>query len=469
MGSGSDFLVLDLSAAPARGRAIWLAEEIAGAVVDGRLSDGDRLPPTRRLAQELGTSRGVVVAAYQRLADQGLVRGMAGGGTVVASPGPAGESTATRPARSGAVRAPTAGPAPLDLSPGVPDLSAFPRTAWLRAEREVLRNATSADLGYGDPQGHLILRSELSRWLARTRGVRVDPAGLVVVSGVAQALTLLARVLTSTGVERVGVEDPGSRGARDHLEYWGMSCVGIAVDDDGLVVDAIPDSLTTVMATPAHQFPTGVVLAPHRRRALLERTIAGGGLIIEDDYDAEHRYDRAPVPALQPAAPDHVAHTGSTSKTLAPGLRTGWLAPPPALLDAVVEARHAVDICGPAIPQLVLARLLASGEYDAHLRRVRARQRRRRDAVVGAVQAHLPEAEVTGVAAGLHVLVLLSRDADDVETAARAGEAGVLVHPLSQHRVHGGPRGRPGLIIGYAAHSPDRLVDAVRRIASVAR
>ncbi|WP_420114118.1 PLP-dependent aminotransferase family protein [Pseudactinotalea sp.] len=462
---GSDFLALDIGAAPARGRAAWLATKIRAAIDDGRLRAGDRLPATRVLAADLGVSRGVVVAAYERLAGQGLVLGRTGGGTAVTTTGAA---LASGRADRVLLRRPAAS-TDLDLSPGVPDLSAFPRSAWLRAEKAVLAQARATDLGYGDVRGHVALRTALSRWLARTRGVRVEPDGVVVVAGVAQALALLWRVLGARGVTEAAVEDPGSRGAREQLESWGIHAVGVPVDADGARIERIPDGVTTVMLTPAHQFPVGVVLAPERRRALLDRLVATGGLLVEDDYDAEHRYDRPPVVALQGAAPDHVAHTGSTSKTLAPGMRLGWLVPPPRLLDELVQARHDADLGSPALPQLVLARLLDSGDYDTHLRRVRRRQRLRRDAVVESVRRHLPRAEVTGVAAGLHVLVLLPHEVDDVTVAQRAASSGVIVHPLSRHRLRHDPQHRPGLVLGYAAHPPDRLDAAIRAIGEAIR
>jgi GntR family transcriptional regulator/MocR family aminotransferase len=329
----------------------------------------------------------------------------------------------------------------------------------------VLATAGAADLGYGDPRGNPRLRAELAGWLGRTRGLRVAPDGVVVVAGVAQALALLAQVLRERGTTAIAVEDPGSRGAREELAYWGLDPVPVGVDELGLDVAGLAATgVGAAMLTPAHQFPTGVVLAPARRRALLAWADAGG-LVIEDDYDAEHRYDRVPVPALQALAPDQVAHTGSTSKTLAPGMRLGWLVPPPRLLADLVVAKHASDLGSPALPQLVLARLLATGEYDRHLRAVRARQRVRRDAVLAAVRTHLPGARVAGVAAGLHLLIgFPGLDLDDTVLAGQARRAGVLVHPLSRHRVRPGP---PGLVLGYAAHPPDRLRDAVRRIAAV--
>ncbi|MCZ2822790.1 MULTISPECIES: MocR-like pyridoxine biosynthesis transcription factor PdxR [unclassified Modestobacter] len=464
---GADFLQLDPAAAPARGLTDWLTAAVRAAVLDGRLAAGDRLPATRTLAGDLGIARGVVVEVYQRLVDEGLVAARTGSGTVVlprsvASPRRPAVATPAGPVR---LPLPTNRPAAegeIDLSPGVPDLAAFPRAAWLRAERAVLREASAADLGYGDPRGSARLRSELAGWLGRTRGLRVAPEQLLVVSGVAQALALLAQTLRSRGADTIGVEDPGSRGAREEFAHWGLRPVGVPVDADGLVLAGMPD-VPAVMVTPAHQFPTGVVLSPARRRELLGWARDGGGLVIEDDYDAEHRYDRAPVPALQPSAPEHVAHTGSTSKTLAPGMRLGWLVAPSSLDADLVAAKHASDLGSPALPQLVLAELLRSGQHDRHLRLVRGRQRARRDALVTALAQHLPGAVVSGVAAGLHVLITLpGSDADDVELAASARDAGVVVHPLSWHRM---TPGDPGLVLGYAANAPDRLRTAIERLA----
>jgi GntR family transcriptional regulator/MocR family aminotransferase len=357
----------------------------------------------------------------------------------------------------------------IDLSPGVPDLSTFPRAAWLRAERVVLAGLSGRALGYGDPQGDPGLRAELAPWLARTRGVRAAPEDLVVVNGVAQALALIARVLLRRGDESIAVEDPGSRGARDQLAYWGLAPVPVPVDRDGLRADELARTdARSVVLTPAHQFPTGVVLAPERRRSLLDWA-AGGRLLVEDDYDAEYRYDRAPVGALQASAPHLVAYAGSTSKTLAPALRLGWLAAPPSLRAALVAAKHASDLGSPALPQRVLAHLISTGEYDRHVRRVRTRHRARRDALRAALAALLPGAQVHGVAAGLHLLVTLPTSlrgqvVDDRRLAEELLEVGVVAHPLSWHRVAGGA---PGLVLGYAATSPDRLQEAVARISKL--
>jgi GntR family transcriptional regulator/MocR family aminotransferase len=469
--AGTDFLQLSVGSAPARGMTAWLVSAIRAAIMDGRLQTGTALPATRVLAGDLGVSRGVIVEAYQRLADEGLVSGRPGAGTLVSGGPP---RAVPRPAS-----APSASVLPqrwrtsaeLDLSPGVPDLSGFPRATWLRAERWVLEHASAADLGYGDPRGSDVLRRELAGWLARTRGLRVAPDDIIVVTGVAQALALMAQWLSARGRTGIAVEDPGSRGASDELAYWGLRPCPVPVDEHGLDTAALAATdVRAALLTPAHQFPTGVVLAPERRRELLDWAGAVDGLIVEDDYDAEYRYDRAPVPALQASLPAHVAYAGSTSKTLAPGLRLGWLIPPARLHADLVDAKHAADLGSPALPQLVLARLIASGELEQHIRQVRKRQRTRRDALLSALREHLPEVRVQGVAAGLHLLItfpdLTGRQVVDTDLAERLLGAGVLVHPLTWHRQRAGA---PGLVLGYAAHTPDQLREAARRIALAAR
>ena len=454
--AGADFLQLDPAQAPAHGLADWLTAALRAGVADGRLPIGTRLPSSRGLAEQLDVSRGVVVEAYQRLADEGLVGGRRGAGTTVLAttpPGPRPAATAEPP------------PVEIDLSPGVPDLSAFPRQAWLRAERAALSATTAADLGYGDPRGTPALRTALAGWLSRSRGVRVTPGEVIVVNGVAQGLALLMQVLRARDIDTIGFEDPGSAGTRTQLGRWGMCVRPLPVDEHGVDVAALAGAgLAAAVLTPAHQFPTGVVLAADRRRELVDWTRAGG-LVIEDDYDAEHRYDRPPVAALQATAPDGVAHLGSVSKTLAPALRLGWLLAPAALRDELIERKRWSDITSPALGQLALGQLITSGSFDRHLRLVRSRQRQRRDALLAALAQHLPQAQVQGVAAGLHLLVTLPELDDDRALAAAAREQGVAVHPLSWHRTRPGP---PGLVIGYAATTPDRLREAVRRLAPLA-
>ncbi|MEU5666214.1 PLP-dependent aminotransferase family protein [Streptomyces longwoodensis] len=492
---GSDFLQLDIADAPPGGMTAWLADRLRSAIADGRLPVGTRLPASRVLAEELRVTRGVVTEAYRRLSESGQIAGRGRGGTVVvAAParpvppvteggdaGQVGRSEAegaagggafftASPHRDGLVDALRGLPCRIDLSPGVPDLAAFPRTAWLRAERAVLAAATPADFGYGSPQGAPALRRAVVGWLARNRGIRAEPDEVVVVAGVAQALGLLTQLLRADGVDRVAVEDPGSLGARQQLEYGGLTTVPVPVDAGGLDVDALrAGGARAVLMTPAHQFPTGVVLDGERRRELL-RWAAGGGVVIEDDYDAEHRYDRPPVPALRSLLPDAVCYAGSVSKLLAPALRVGWLLVPPHLRDALVTAKRYADLGNGVLTQLVLARLMDSGELERHLRHVRRRHRRRRDVMLRAVEAHLPGARVHGAAAGLHLMVTFADGpgsrVPDTALAAAALARGVKAHPLSWHRLTPGP---PGLVLGYAAGAAHEIEEGITLIGEALR
>jgi GntR family transcriptional regulator/MocR family aminotransferase len=470
--SGSDFLQLKVADAPPGGRADWLARQLRLAVSDGRLPVGTRLPASRVLAAELGVSRGVVTEAYQRLSEDGHVAGRGRAGTTVvaapadpplATPGagdllPPSDLFSTDPgvAIFDSMRAV---PARFDLSPGLPDLAAFPRAAWLRAERAVLDDLSPSALAYGDPQGVPALRQAVAGWLARTRGIRADPAEVIITAGVSQAIGLLSQVLRADGITAVAVEEPGSLGVRQHLRNWGLDTPPVTVDAEGLLVSQLrATGARAVMVTPAHQFPTGAVLSGPRRHELMAWA-RDGGLVIEDDYDAEHRYDRPPVPALRAMLAGHVCYAGSVSKLLAPALRLGWVLPPPRYRTAVLTAKRNADLGNAALPQLVLARLIDSGELERQLRFLRRRHRRRRDTMIEAIRTHLPTAVVHGAAAGLHLMITFP-DAGfaDTDLATAALTRGVKVQPLSWHTQL---RREPGLILGYAARPPAEITEAI--------
>lgn len=480
---GADFLQLNIDDAPAGGRADWLARHLRLAIADGRLPVGSRLPATRVLAGELRVSRGVVTEAYQRLSEDGHVAGRGRNGTVVvAAPAkvrphaPAGPPPPPVPPPSALFAASPgrdifdalrAAPARIDLSPGVPDLAAFPRAAWLRAERSVLRDLSASAFGYGDPRGAPALRLAVTDWLARNRGIRADPDEVVITAGTAQTLTLLAQVLHGEDVRAVAVEDPGSLGARQHLRNGALATPPVPVDPEGIRVDALrATDAPAVLLTPAHQFPTGVVLGGERRRELMHWAAERGGLIIEDDYDAEHRYDRAPVPALRSLLAEHVCYAGSVSKLLAPALRIGWVLAPPRYRDALVDAKRFADLGNAVLPQLVLAQLMESGALERQLRLLRGRHRRHRDAMITAVRTHLPKAVVHGAAAGLHLTITFDAGFRDTDLAAAALTRGVKVQPLSWHsqRPH-----RPGLVLGYAAPTITAVAEGVETLGEALR
>lgn len=437
-----------------------MSDRLRAAIADGTLGPGVRLPPSRVLAEELSLARGTVVEAYRRLGEEGLLLTNRGGGTIVAGVVPTtGSAGSLDPAPSESLEL-------FDISSGMPDLSAFPRAAWLRAERRVLATATTRDLGYADPQGVPALRRALAGWLARSRGVIADPGRIIVTAGVTGALSLLAQVLRDRGVTACAVEDPVADGNRRILDHWMDAIIPVRVDERGLDVTGLRRTeARAVLVTPAHQFPTGVVLSPARRRELVAWAEEADGLVIEDDYDAEYRYDRTPVRAVQAMAPERVLHISSLSKVLAPALRIGWMIAPLALRDDLVRKRWATDLGSPALPQLALAELIETGVLERHLRTLRLRHRRRRDAAVAAIGRHLPGCAIAGIAAGLHLVVSLPEHVNDVELAARARAEGIAVHPLSRHRFAPGP---PGLVIGYGPHPAPRLEQAIRAIGMIA-
>jgi GntR family transcriptional regulator/MocR family aminotransferase len=434
-------------------------EELERALRDGvragRLRPGTLLPSSRALAAQLGVSRGVVVEAYAQLVAEGWLAARQGAGTTVAAPA---AGPGTRPRGSGLSPPgpepePGTGPAGppavrYDLRTGRPDLSAFPRRAWARALAAAVRGVPDAALDYGDPRGAPALRAALAGHLGRARAVVADPGRVVVCSGTAGGLGLVWPALREQGVRRVGVEDPGWREQAASVRRAGLEAVPVPVDALGLDVAALaPAGVDAVVVTPAHQFPTGVVLAAERRVALLAWARRTGGVIVEDDYDAEFRYDREPVGALQGLAPDHVVYAGSASKTLAPALRLGWLVLP-SRLDEPVAARAARGTA--VFDQLALAELIQRGDLDRHLRRMRRSYRGRRDTLVAALGSR---ATVTGVAAGLH---LVAQTGDAAALAARARARGIAVQTLHEDCTTSRPQ-PPALLLGYARESEPAL------------
>ncbi|MHB1808890.1 MAG: MocR-like pyridoxine biosynthesis transcription factor PdxR [Solirubrobacteraceae bacterium] len=414
--------------------------------------------PRARSRRDLGVSRRLIVEAYAQLVAEGYFAARQGAGTFVAaaagaSGARAAEPTAARPAR-------------FDFFPGAPDLESFPRALWLRTLREVLRSAPARTLAYPDVRGAPALRAALAEHLRRVRGLLIGPDSIVVCAGATQGLALLARALRARGVQRIAVEDPSLPPHRALLAYAGLELDAIPVDGEGLRVEELgATAADVVLATPAHQFPTGVALSPARRAALL--AWAGEDrIVIEDDYDAEFRYDRVPVGALQGLAPERVVYVGSASKTLAPGLRLGWLALPQSLLYDVLEAKLADDLGCPTLEQLTLARMLESADYDRELRRSRRRNRARRDALIEALRRHVPGAEPSGIAAGLHAVVRLPAPLPAQLLWRSAAARSLAIYPLSFHAVRPTPE-TDALVMGYASLSEAAIEEGVRLLAEV--
>ena len=432
------------------------------AVQTGRLAPGTRLPSSRTLAADLGIARNTVAEAYAQLGAEGWLTARQGSGTRVAStavvsPGPA----------AGIRPPPGARAARHDLRPGSPDLSAFPRAGWLAAARKALSGAPSRALGYSDPRGRPELRTVLAAYLGRTRGVRVAPDRIVVCAGFTQGLALLCQVLPDVGVTKIAVEDYGQPHTAETLAASGLTPVMLGVDDGGAVLDKAHGA-QAMLLTPAHQFPLGSVLSP-RRRADAARWAAGrGGLIIEDDYDGEFRYDRQPVGALQALAPEHVIYAGTVSKTLAPGLRLGWLVLPARLTEAVASAKARSDAHTSSFEQLTLAEFITSGAYDRHVRRVRLAYRRRRDRLVAALASHAPGVRVTGIAAGLHAVAELGPGQREEQVIARAASRGVAIEGLGGYALREHTRG-PALVIGYATPPEHGYTTALARLVAAIR
>jgi GntR family transcriptional regulator/MocR family aminotransferase len=443
-----------------------IEDQFRQAIREGALRAGARVPSTRDLARQLGISRRVAVDAYSQLAAEGYLTLRQGARPHVSE------------AAAVAVQTETHTPPPVlraryDFRTSEPDVSTFPRAAWLRSLREAVGAITDFDLSYGDHCGLDLLRSVLAEYLGRVRGVVADPARVIVTSGYSQGLGLVCHALAARGAKRIAIEDPSYDEAPPIVERAGLVAVPVAVDAAGLRVDELERAdVDAVVLTPAHQHPTGVVLTSERRAALVAWLRARDAIAIEDDYDAEYRYDRAAVGALQGLEPDRVVYAGTASKTLAPALRMGWMVVPAALMDAVRREKVLADRGTARIEQHAFADFLARGELDRHLRRMRTRYRGRRDALVEALAESLPEASVRGIAAGLHAIVELPDTDDEQAIRAEARRRRIYVETMSDFRI--GPStspstGPPTLMLGYAQTPEPTIRAGIRELAEAVR
>jgi len=348
------------------------------------------------------------------------------------------------------------------MSPTTPDVSLFPLRRWLAAYEQAARRSPTAVLDYREPQGEERLRTALADRLGRTRGVVADPANIVVVQGTAQAVDLLLRVLRRSGMRKIAVEDPSHATQHERIRALDLELVPRPVDGRGVIVKGL--EADALLVTPAHQFPTGTVLAGSRRRELLEWSTGGSRLLIEDDYDAEFRYDRDPVRALQGLMPGRVAYVGTVSKTLSPSLRLGWIVAPTWMVKDLRAAKRLADDFTPALDQLSLEALIRTGEYDRHIRRARLVYRTRRDRMVAALRRRLPDLPAEGVAAGVHLVLPLPSGVDDALVAAAARDAGVVVQPMSAYSI---ASRSPALVLGYGRLHESAVDAAIGALAVV--
>jgi len=435
-----------------------LENTLREAVRTGRLVPGLLLPSSRALAADLGIARNTVADAYGQLVAEGWLTAERGSGTRVADRAAAVQAaTATAVQPSGRPR--------YDLRPGSPDTSAFPRQAWLAAARRALTAAPAEALGYSDPRGRPELRQALAGYLARARGVQVTPDRIVVCAGFTQGLGLLCQTLRNRGATTLAVEALGLAAHRDVAAASGLTIATVPVDSHGAVVSQLGNA-GAVLLTPAHQFPTGAALAPQRRSHVVDWAADSGGLVIEDDYDGEFRYDRQPVGALQALAPGHVVYGGTASKSLAPGLGLGWLVVPAKLVDDVIAVKARTDRGTSGIDQVTLAEFISSGGYDRQVRRTRLAYRRRRDRLVAALREHSPALPVSGITAGLHLLLQLPAGQTEQGIIARAAARGLALEGLAPYNATPDPQ-PPALVVGYGTPPEHALTGAIARLTAV--
>src|ERR1700733_2388453 len=444
-------LHLDLADVPGRSLRARLENALREGVRSGRLAPDTRLPSTRDLCTELGVSRGGVVDAYAQLAAEGDLRTRRGGGTTVAPSVARDTGRAPPPARAPAVR--------YALSPYRPALSELPRRELAAALARVLRVMPDGRMGVPDPAGTIELRIAIASYLGRARGVQASAERVIITAGMRHGVGMVWRALVALGVRRIGIEQPGWRGIRETASAAGLTCVPLPVDEDGLVIDQLAaQRIDAVAVAPAHQYPTGAVLSAERRRLLLDWARTHDGLVIEDDFDAEYRYDHQPIGSLQGLAPDHVVYGGSTSKTVAPSLRVGWLVVPARLVEPVVEVQQVGGTIASPLLQLAFADMIERGELDRHLGRNRRRYGGRRKALLSRLATALPELTVRGAAAGLYVVLELPPHLDEEVVLAAARARGIALE--------GGEGERPMLVIGYAGLNAGAAERAVAALAA---
>jgi GntR family transcriptional regulator/MocR family aminotransferase len=465
-------ILIPLSRSSGEALRTQLERGLRDAIRSGRLRANEKLPSTRELARGLGISRGMVVDCFDQLQAEGYLVTRGGSATRVSPTAQRSPRNAPSPGKT-ATPSHASQPMPrlvADFLPAVPDLASFPRTDWAKATADVCRDAPTAAFGYGDPRGSQQLREVLASYLSRVRGAAADSECVVVCTGFAQGLNLAVASLANLGVDRVAFEDPGyDETGRIAAGLAGVQLVSVPVDEEGVRVDAIAAArVQAVVISPAHQWPTGVVLSPQRRQALTNWAVHSDGWVIEDDYDAEFRYDRDPVGMVQGLAPERVINIGTVSKSLAPTLRLGWLLCPPGLVKAIADLKVRADRGSPGLEQLVLARFIESGRFDRHLRRMRKIYAGKRDALVAALDEHAPDVRLSGLAAGFHAVAQLAPGESEAAVVEAAQARGVGIYGISANRSTRSPD-PPQLVLGFGNLSEQAIIEGITRVAPLLR
>jgi GntR family transcriptional regulator/MocR family aminotransferase len=466
-------------------------EGLRGAILEGRLEGGARLPSSRALASELGVSRTTILLAFDQLLAEGYVTGRVGSGTYVARELPdaalraAGDGGGARTAAAATrlseygerieteivIPPPRAGGVRYDFRYGLPPVEEFPHDAWRRILARRLRLASLRSLQYGPAEGYGPLREAIAGYLARSRAVTCTPEQVLVVNGSQQALDLVTRVLVDPG-DAVVVEEPQYQGARKIFQAAGATVVPVEVDAEGLDASRIPDAghrMRLAYVTPSHQFPSGAVMTLPRRLALLAWAEAQGAFVLEDDYDSEYRYCGRPLESLQGLdRAGRVIYTGTFSKVMFPSLRVGYIVPPEPLVETFAKAKWLADRQTSTLEQEALAEFISGGHFERHLRRSRTRNASRRAALLDALAEQFGDrVEVQGANAGIHVIAWLGdvpRSAvDDLVDRARA--EGVGIYSVAPYYID--PPERAGLLLGYASLSERDIREGVARLARI--
>lgn len=465
--------------------------QLRTAILDGRLQPGARLPATRALALRLGVSRNTMLAAYDLLLSEGYLLARPGAGTYVADTLPqsrrgrvvkGASAPPSRPARRdprlvplnvpGADLAPTLQPqrARDDFRVGLPDTGAFPFDIWRRLSDRALRRIAREPADYADPQGQAPLREAIAKHVSFTRAVGCTADDIVVTAGAQQAFGLLARILVVPGRTVVAVEQLFYPSLREALVAAGARVVAVPTDAEGLCVDRLPPEVRVICVTPSHQFPTGVVMSPQRRAALLAFARARNAVVIEDDYDSEFRFAGRPLDALQTLdRAESVCYVGTFSKSLFPALRLGFVVAPPWARAALVRARELADWHGPVLGQEALAAFIAEGHLARHIRKMRKVYGARRTALREALARHgAGRLEVIPSGAGLHLSAWLRTGTRDHIVVERAAAAGITLPPLSRFALDPLAPGVPnGLAFGYGLIGESQIDGAIRRLVAL--